>query len=43
MKGLRALRASNGKFIPLENYQDKLCNIVADASNFAKVRGTISG
>lgn len=42
-KGLPALRASNRKLIPLENYQDQLCNIVVDASIFAKVRGTISG
>ena len=42
-KGLPNLRVANGKLIPLENYQDQLCNIVADASKFAKVRRNISG
>lgn len=42
-KGLPALTYSNGKLIPLECYQDQLCNIALDASRFTKVRGTING
>lgn len=33
----------NGKLIPLENYQEQLCNIVANASKFAKEKWAISG
>lgn len=42
-KELLAFRASNGKLIPLEKYQDQLCNIATDASKVSKVGGTISG
>ena len=42
-KGLLELRNSNGKFIPLESYQEKLCNIVANLSKFVKEKGIISG
>ena len=42
-KGIPNLRNSNGKLIPLENYQDKLCNIVANMSKFSNSKGAISG
>lgn len=42
-RGLPTLKASNGKLIPLENYQDQLWNIATDTSKFTKLRGTITG
>jgi len=42
-KRLPTLKNSNGKLIPKENYQEQLCNIVADASKFSKAKGAISG
>ena len=41
--GLPTLINSDGKFIQLEQYQEKWYNKGVDASKFAKVRGIISG
>jgi len=42
-KGLPDIIKSNGKLVPLENYQDKFFNIVANVPKFVYEKGTISG